>query len=119
MTFTTYIAPYVSRRIARYKAYCRKNQYGKAFKELENAHVLGQASTLHHTVVHGIMLSHGIKTGHWKEVAGQVLRIIGALTKTPLGLLPKGNTGGSDISPFKPMPLNATNQRILSGFRGK
>ena len=117
MTFSTYINPYVSRRIGRYKVYCRKKQYEKAFTELENAHVLGQASTFHHALVHGLMLIHGIKTRHWNEVAGQILRILGALTKTPMGLLPKGNTGGSNVSPFKPMPLTNTHQRILSGFR--
>jgi hypothetical protein len=76
-----------------------------AFRHLERAHVLGQASTFHHTRVHWRMLKHGIKTRDARETAGQVLRIAGAATKTPLGIYPKGNTGGANISPIKPMPV--------------
>ncbi len=76
-----------------------------AFRHLERAHVLGQASTYQHTRVHMLMLKHGLKTRDAREVAGQVLRIAGAATKTPLGIYPKGNTGGANVSPIKPMPV--------------
>ena len=76
-----------------------------AFRHLERAHILGQASTFHHTRVHWLMLKHGFKTGDMRETAGQVLRIAGAATKTPLGIYPKGNTGGADVSPIRPMPV--------------
>lgn len=51
------------------------------------------------------MLKHGFRERDVKEVAGQVLRIGGAATKTPLGIYPKGNTGGANVSPIKPMPI--------------
>ncbi|MDM7920795.1 MAG: DUF3703 domain-containing protein [Pyrinomonadaceae bacterium] len=76
-----------------------------AFRHLERAHVLGQSSTYHHTRVHWLMLKHGFRERDVKEVAGQVLRIGGAATKTPLGIYPKGNTGGANVSPIKPMPI--------------
>ncbi len=76
-----------------------------AFGHLERAHVLGQASMYYHTRVHILMLKHGIKTRDVREAAGQVLRIAGAATKTPLGIYPKGNTGGANVSPIKPMPV--------------
>ncbi|WP_288389267.1 DUF3703 domain-containing protein, partial [uncultured Alteromonas sp.] len=41
------------------------------------------------------------------------IRIVGAATKTAIGLVPKGNTGGTDISPFKRLPISAENQAIL------
>ena len=84
-----------------------------AFRHLERAHVLGQASTYQHTRVHWLMLKHGIKTGDARETAGQVLRIAGAATKTPLGIYPKGNTGGANVSPIKPMPLPDDLAKIL------
>lgn len=76
-----------------------------AFHHLERAHVLGQASTYYHTRVHILMLKHGIKSRDLREMAGQVLRVAGAATKTPLGIYPKGNTGGTNVSPIKPMPV--------------
>jgi hypothetical protein len=40
-----------------------------------------------------------------REIGGQVLRIFGAATKTALGLVPLGNTGGSNVGPFRRMPI--------------
>ncbi len=76
-----------------------------AFHHLERAHVLGQASAYYHTRVHVLMLKYGIKMRDMRETAGQLLRIAGAATKTPLGIYPKGNTGGANVSPIKPMPV--------------
>lgn len=84
-----------------------------AFRHLERAHVLGQSSTYHHTRVHWLMLKHGFRERDVKEVAGQVLRIGGAATKTPLGIYPKGNTGGANVNPLKPMPIEPDLAEIL------
>jgi hypothetical protein len=85
----------------------------EAFRHLERAHVLGQTSTYHHTRVHWLMLKHGIRTGDRREMAGQVLRIAGAATKTPFGIYPAGNTGGANVSPIRPMPIADDLQEIL------
>lgn len=77
----------------------------QAFTHLERAHVLGQASTRHHVRVHWHMLRWGWQQRDWRECRGQLLRLIGAATKTALGWVPRGNTGGSNISPFRPLPL--------------
>jgi hypothetical protein len=84
-----------------------------AFRHLERAHVLGQKSTYHHTRVHWLMLKHGIRTGDRREITGQTLRIVGAATKTPLGIYPKGNTGGANVSPIRSMPIADDLQEIL------
>lgn len=84
-----------------------------AFRHLERAHVLGQSSTYYHTRVHWLMLKHGLRERDVREVAGQVLRIGGAATKTPLGIYPKGNTGGANVDPLKPMPLEPDLAEIL------
>jgi hypothetical protein len=76
-----------------------------AFTHLERAHVLGQASTLHHVRVHLLMFKWGLLNNSPRECLGQLTRIIGAATKTVFGLVPAGNTGGSNISPFKPLPI--------------
>jgi Protein of unknown function (DUF3703) len=76
-----------------------------AFSRLERAHVLGQASTVEHVRVHWRMFVWGWQHRSAKECAGQLLRIVGAATKTAFGLVPSGNTGGSNISPFKRLPI--------------
>lgn len=76
-----------------------------AFRHLERAHVLGQASTVEHVRVHWHMLMWGVRQWAIGECLGQVFRIAGAATKTAFGLVPAGNTGGSNVSPFKRMPV--------------
>lgn len=82
-------------------------------RHLERAHVLGQSITGEHTRVHWRMLKLGIKMRDAKEVFGQVIRIVGAATKTPFGIYPKGNTGGANVWFFKPMPVPSDLQEIL------
>ena len=79
----------------------------RAFRHLERAHVLGQASTRHHVRVHWRMLCWGWRRRNWRECCGQLLRLAGAAGKTALGWVPRGNTGGANISPFKPLPVPA------------
>ena len=110
---TALLSPYVDEQLRLYYQAREKEQFPLAFGYLENAHVLGQHSTYHHTRVHWKMLQHGVRQRDLKEVTGQLLRILGALTKTAIGLLPAGNTGGSNISPFKPLPLKPEHAKIL------
>lgn len=84
-----------------------------AFGHLERAHVLGQSSTFQHTRVHTLMLKNGLKRRDAKEVLGQTMRIVGASTKTPFGIYPAGNTGGANVSPFRPMPIADDLRSIL------
>ena len=84
-----------------------------AFRHLERAHVLAQQDTVLHTRIHWLMLMHGIRERDVKEIAGQVLRIGGAITKTPFGIYPKGNTGGANVNPIRPMPVEPDLAAIL------
>jgi hypothetical protein len=51
------------------------------------------------------MLRIAIKKRDLREIWGQIVRIVGAATKTPFGIYPNGNTGGADVWFFKPMPI--------------
>lgn len=90
-----------------------ENDLEKAFSHLERAHVLGQSKTFEHARVHFLMLKIGWKRRDWREIFGQIFRVIGASTKTPFGIFPIGNTGGANVSPFKPMPIPNDLQAIL------
>lgn len=89
----------------------------KAFQHLERAHVLGQASTREHVRVHWAMLRWGVRQRDRKEILGQLFRLIGALTKTSIGLVPTGNTGGSNVSPFQTLPIPAELQAHIDRAR--
>ena len=99
------IRPYVEREIS--AAYQAEAQ-GKpdvSFLHLERAHILGQASTVEHVRVHWHMFLWSIRQRNVRECLGQLLRIVGAAVSTSVGLVPRGNTGGTNVNPFKSMPI--------------
>jgi hypothetical protein len=85
-----------------------------SFHHLERAHVLGQAFTVEHVRVHLRMLRWVVRQRDVREVRGQLLRIIGAATKTAVGLVPRGNTGGAGVNPFESMPIPDDLAKIMS-----
>lgn len=107
------IRPAVERELAAAASAEAEGRSGAGFQHLQRAHVLGQAATVQHVRVHVQMLAWAIRQRRGREMAGQLLRIVGAATKTALGWVPTGNTGGSNISPFKPLPIPADLQAIL------
>lgn len=111
--FSNAIGPYVTKEIERSQHSWEKGEVCKEFKHLENAHVIGQESTYYHVYVHWKMLQWGIRQRSIKEVLGQVFRIAGAATKTAIGLVPQGNTGGSNVSPFRRMPIQPKLAKII------
>lgn len=88
-----------------------------AFTHLERAHVLGQASTIEHVRVHWAMLHWALRQGLPGDAFGQAWRIAAAALKTWLGWLPVGNTGGSQVSGFRPMPVPPDLQRLIEAAR--
>jgi len=109
----TLIERHIAIEIAEAERLSAAGEAEAAFRHLERAHVLGQSSTYQHTRVHWLMLKHGFWQRDTNEIVGQVLRIGGAATKTPLGIYPKGNTGGANVHPLKPMPLEPDLSEIL------
>jgi len=94
-----------------------RDEPAAAFSHLERAHVLGQGATLHHVRVHWHMLVWGVRQRSARECVGQLLRIVGAATKTAVGLVPHGNTGGANVSPFRRMPVPAELQARIRQAR--
>jgi Protein of unknown function (DUF3703) len=88
------------------------------FACLERAHVLSQTDTLQHVRVHVAMLLWGLRQRSAHEVFGQAVRIVGAATKTVFGLVPPGNTGGTNVSAFRRMPISPELQRLIDAAGG-
>lgn len=103
--FTQRVAFYVEAELVNAKSARAAHNPQQEFAYLERAHVLGQESTYWHVKVHILMLGWAIRNHSACEAWGQVFRIIGAATKTAIGLVPQGNTGGANVSPFKKMPI--------------
>lgn len=108
------IAPFVKDEIYMSGQSRLKGNVEDEFTHLENAHVLGQESTYHHVKVHYLMLMWGIRQKNSGEIFGQIVRMVGAITKTMLGLVPKGDTGGSNISPFRSLPIKPEFSEIIN-----
>jgi hypothetical protein len=112
--FTRNIAPYVRAEIQLANIERQKGNTSQEFFHLENAHVIGQSSTYWHVKVHIYMLFWAVRNAKFREFSGQMLRIVGAAIKTPIGFLPQGNTGGANVSPFKAMTIKPEHQEIIN-----
>ena len=84
--------------------YCT-GSYTDAFHHFERAHVLGQRFVIPHTRTHVWMLRIGFKTGSIKEIFGQLIRIPAGMIGSAIGLVPAGNTGGSNVRATRRMPI--------------
>lgn len=103
--FSRMIAPHVKAELDNARQARASGDPGREFTYLERAHVLGQESTYWHVKVHVLMLAWATRNLSIREVLGQLFRIVGAATKTVIGLVPQGNTGGANVSPFRKMPI--------------
>ena len=88
-----------------------------SFQHLERAHVLGQATTAEHVRVHWKMFQFALRNKLPGEAFGQIWRLVAAAIFTALGLVPKGNTGGTDVSAFRRMPIPKDLQHVLDATR--
>jgi hypothetical protein len=116
-TFAKAIRPYVTHEIEQAKLSWSEGQRDQAFRHLERAHIIGQASTMQHVRAHWHMFIWGLRSKAPREVFGQLIRMVGAATKTAVGRVPAGNTGGSNVSPFKPLPLPQDLAAIIASVK--
>lgn len=82
---------------------------------LECAHVIGQAFVVPHARSHWLMLKVEIRRRRLVAAFGQVVRIALGVLGSAVGVVPVGNTGGSNISMFKHMPIAPELQSIIDG----
>lgn len=90
----------------------RASDFQAAYRWLERAHILTQRMPLAHAKSHWLMLKLGVQTKDWREVGGQLPRIVAALLFSRVWV-PVGNTGRARISAFTLMPLSADLEELL------
>lgn len=89
-----------------------------AVTHLERAHILGQTHTWRHLKSHVGMLHIGWLRRDHREILGQVPRMVAATLFSRIWV-PRGNTGGANVSAFRPMPVPADLLAVLGSSPGE
>ena len=89
-----------------------------AFAHLERAHVIGQRHVGPHVLAHYLMLRVEWRRRCYAAIPGQLARIVLGALGSAIGVVPTGNTGGTNISMFRRMPVEAALQDIIDGCSG-
>jgi uncharacterized protein DUF3703 len=101
--------------IALAKELIAKDELEAGFRHLERAHVIGQGFVLPHATAHWLMLRVEFRRRRVMASFGQIVRIVLGMLGSAVGVVPVGNTGGTDISMFKRMPIEPELQSIIDG----
>jgi hypothetical protein len=101
--------------IAQAKELIARGELEAGFPHLERAHVIGQAFVVPHATSHWLMLKVEFRRRRVMAAFGQIVRIVLGILGSAVGVVPVGNTGGTDISMFKRMPIEPELQNIMDG----
>ena len=112
--YALHIRPAVQAEFDASRAAEARGDLHSAFLHLERAHVLGQPATRLHVTVHWQMFRFAVRNRLAQEAVGQFWRMGAAAVFTAFGLVPEGNTGGSDVSGFRRMPVAPDLKRLMA-----
>jgi hypothetical protein len=85
---------------------------------LERAHILSQPLAGAHLRTHGAMFTAAVRRRDPREIVGQVVRVLLAVPGSVTGRYPLGNTGGTDVSAFRPMEIPEDLRPLLTAIGG-
>ncbi len=83
----------------------QQGDFPEEWRHLERAHILSQPLAVPHIRTHVDMLSYAVRRRDPGELGGQLLRLVLAGPGSMTGRYPVGNTGGANVSAFRPMPI--------------
>ena len=109
------IAAYNSEMTEAFGLY-KADELERAFGHLERAHILGQRYFFAHLRSHWWMLKIGIRKKDYSEIFGQLTRVVAVIPGYVFGWVPKGNTGGANVSPVKPMAIPDEFRQLLESY---
>ena len=96
---------FVVRERTEFRRACDAGDFGAAWIALEREHIFAQTYHWPHIRSHVSMFGFAVALRDWREVAGQLLRLVLAPLGNLTGRLPYGNTGRANVSAFATMPL--------------
>ncbi|MBU6374361.1 MAG: DUF3703 domain-containing protein [Bdellovibrionales bacterium] len=88
-----------------------------AWSHLERAHILSQAFAISHVYVHWKMFALAFRTQDFREMIGQIPRLLLAGPGSFFNRAPKGNTGRSNVGISTPMEVPKDLERILENHQ--
>ena len=94
-----------SRELNNAKVLMKKKEYDTSFFHLERAHILGQSFVVQHSISHLYMLKIYLLKREYINSLGQLVRLLLGILGSLVGIIPIGNTGGSNISMFQRMEI--------------
>lgn len=83
----------------------QQGDFPEEWRHLERAHILSQPMAVPHVRTHVDMLSYAVRRRDLRELGGQLVRLVLAGPGSLTGRYPVGNTGGGNVSAFRPMPV--------------
>lgn len=110
------LRPHYNEELGTYRAAFARGELAVAWHHLERAHILGQPWAVEHSEVHWLMLRFGFAIKSWREIRGQLLRLVFGGVKSFVGKVPVGNTGGANVPPLQVMDIPADLQRMLQPY---
>lgn len=116
-TMPNALKPFYQRELKEFRKALDKGHLQVSWRHLERAHILSQPYPVEHTVVHWKMFQFGIAQKNWKEVLGQVPRLLVGGVKSFVGHIPVGNTGGANVPPLQPMEIPGDLAEIIGNTR--
>ncbi|MBM0169523.1 DUF3703 domain-containing protein [Altererythrobacter sp. C41] len=91
----------------------RAGNIGSAWHHLERAHIVAQVRLGPHCGSHLRMLRLAWRLQNWREIRGQIFRLVLAPLGNVTGRLPIGNNGRSNVSAFARMEIEPEIKRVL------
>ncbi|MDO9319840.1 MAG: DUF3703 domain-containing protein [Gammaproteobacteria bacterium] len=101
--------------IALAKEFIAGGELAAGFAHIERAHVIGQAFVVPHARSHWLMLKVAFRQKRPVAAFGQIVRLVLGTLGSAVGVVPVGNTGGSNVSMFESMPIAPELQNIIDG----
>ena len=99
--------------ILRGREFIASGDLERAFHHLERAHVIGQCFVGAHSKIHWLMFTLEVRRRRLSAAIGQAIRLVLGAIGSAIGVVPIGNTGGSDISMFRRLPIAPDLQEII------
>lgn len=113
ITLPSKLRPHYRLELAYYRQAMYSNNLHQAWYHLERAHIIGQSYPYEHSYVHWKMLLFGIRIKNFKEILGQIPRLLVGGVKSFVDHIPIGNTGGANVPPLRPMEIPVDIQEMF------
>ncbi|MCB0411481.1 MAG: DUF3703 domain-containing protein [Bdellovibrionales bacterium] len=87
------------------KDFYSSGSFSIALHHFERAHILGQRYIYFHAISHIWMLRVGLAKKNYNEIYVRMIRIPLSVLASAFGIVPEGNSGGTNVGLFSRAPI--------------